>query len=131
LSAIALDEESAKHIAAELKNYFWAPQNYYLVPPWHPAPGHSADDARRFALSRETFQKINSVWREVQNDPRLVESRKQSAAAFEMGERDEIRRIGKEMGKLSELLRQEALQRLKNTADGTVDVELVAAYMQA
>ncbi|MEA2709394.1 MAG: hypothetical protein QOF78_1995, partial [Phycisphaerales bacterium] len=115
LDCVAPDANTAKEVAAEVREYFSVPMQLHLIPPWSPAYDKNRRDAWRRA--RQTFVKIHSGSADVFDNAEMRELSTRMNTLRRRGDTEGLKKLQDEHEKLYEKLRRAHRRRLLDSLD--------------
>lgn len=131
LSCLAPDEATAGAIQREADEFFRAPHNLWLVPPWHPADPRAPDERARHRTARRTYARALDAAAGTSNDAEAREQLKRIRDAALRGDEGEVDRLRDEQLKRWYERRRrklEALRRRASQGDPDLDAGVIDAY---
>ncbi len=111
LSFIAPNERAATNLSRELKDYFSAPGQIRLVPPW--AQQAKSPEFAAFAKARREWSLIQTELARTWRDPSLKSYADRIQTAIKRGSQGEMLRLEKERTEKREALQAQARERLR------------------
>jgi Zn-dependent protease len=129
LACVAENEEKAADIQSQLDDYLSLPSQFYLVAPWSPMDTRSAETKAKQEIARRTFLQLLQAGAKSYEDPRNLALAKQIADAGRYGDTAAISQLQLQQQQLFKQIRQDEIQALRDSTDGTVDKQVVDLYL--
>lgn len=122
----APSDKDADDLQKDWQTYFLVPGGLHLIPPWMPNDSRSAAELAKNELARQTYWKILNV--NTGRDAQIEQMSRQMFSAAARRDRARAQTIAQQIADRRTQLRQQSLNDMANTKDGSVDTELVKEY---
>lgn len=129
LQCAAPGGQAARAIEEEADEYFQVPRQMNLIPPWSPSDARTPEQRARHRLARRTFTKLLHTGSNAYKHPDMRALVHQVTQARRQGDSAEVTRLREQMARLSEDLRRQEIERLRQSPPDEVDLRLIDQYL--